>query len=707
MTLPLVALSDRLAQRRHRSLLWIDAERAQGAERLAELRRRLAWAPEEGVLIGDQPLAGLEPLPGRRAGEVLGRSLHWAVYDAFCGFNPNHFAQLAGALAAGGWLVLLSPPAESWPAFLDPEYRQLCVEPWTVQALEPRFLRRLVARLLTDDAVVRWHGPGLQLPQWPAAPRPMEAADGPWKTADQAQAVSRVLALIGQRRGALVITADRGRGKSAAIGLALTRCQPQRPLRVLLTAPSWQATESLRERLAEAFGPLHWQQGVCTLGNLVLHWMTPARLAALRPAADLLVIDEAAAIATPLLRDFSRHYRRLIFATTTHGYEGNGRGFALRFRAELAHQVPRLHELELKTPIRWAPGDPLEATVNRLLLLDAEPGLPPANSQALPRIDTLERQRLVEDDRLLRELFGLLILAHYRTTPGDLRILLDSPNLQLRTLRLEGALLGCVLLAEEGELSPALAEGVWQGVRRPTGHLLPQALIAHEGYTELAPWRAWRVVRIAMHPAWQQRGLGSRLLQTVVAEAAAAGVDYLGASFAATPELLHYWGRNGFVPLRVGDQLDPVAASHAAIVLRPLSERCRQWLPAARQHSARRLRYRLSGTLASLPVELLPPLFAGLQPPPLDQRQWRQLQGFADHRRSLESSLLELDQLLLATVARWPALGLEAADQCLLVERIWRQKAPEALAEPQGARAQLQRLRQLAARLLRVINPAV
>lgn len=310
------------------------------------------------------------------------------------------------------------------------------------------------------------------------------------------------------------------------------------------------------------------------------------------------------------------------------------------------------------------------------------------------------------DETLLRELFGLLILAHYRTTPGDLRVLLDSPNLQVQLLRVAGAVVGCALVAEEGALSDALAEGVWQGVRRPTGHLLPQALIAHEGYAEVAPWRAWRVVRIVIHPDCQQQGLGTALLDALVDQARRAGVDYLGASFAATVDLLGYWRCNGFLPLRVGDQLDPVSGSHAVLVLRPLSAPCKTWFAHARQRYGERLRYRLPGSLRQLPVALLPALFADLAMSAPDPEQRRRLAGFAYQRRSLESTLIELDRLLLATVAQWPAAGLENSDQQLLVARIWRQQPPTEVAEPAGARAQLQRLRELAGRLLERVTPA-
>ena len=78
-------------------------------------------------------------------------------------------------------------------------------------------------------------------------------------------------------------------------------------------------------------------------------------------------------------------------------------------------------------------------------------------------------------------MFGLLLLAHYQTTPSDLRSLLDAPDLALLTLWENEALSGVVLLVREGGLAPDLAEQIWLGRRRPRGQLLPQTLLTHAG----------------------------------------------------------------------------------------------------------------------------------------------------------------------------------------------------------------------------------
>jgi len=696
----LSALDARLSACRHRALIWVSGERSECDRQLAEVVNWLSAVHGKGVVIGNRAYEGVDSMPSARAGQLLGRTLPWAVYDAFSGFNPNSFAQLAGTLAAGGWLVLISPAPGQWTYYDDPEYRKLLVEPWTAVPA-PRYLDRLVRLLEADRSVLRLTSEAQDLPDRPATADQDPSPQPPFMSVDQQKVVEHLVERVGRRRCALVLGADRGRGKSAAIGLALVAVARSRALKVLVTAPSRQALTSLFERVEHELGALTWQGEWARAGVLEIGYLTPSEALKRRPAADLLVIDEAAAVATPILSALSGHYPRLIFATTQHGYEGNGRGFTLRFLDELKRLVPGVEQLQMRTPVRWAPGDPLEQLVSKLLLLDAEPEEPDPGSDEPLRVETLDRDRLLHDEPLLRHLFGLLILAHYRTTPGDLRVLLDSPNLQVHLLMRGAELVGCALIAREGELSEELARGVWEGHRRPTGHLLPQALIAHEGELAVAPWCAWRVLRIAVHPRLQRQGLGGHLLNALVERARREGVDYMGAGFAATRELLGYWRHGGFLPVRVGDQLDPVSGAHSVLVLNPLSARCLRWFQPMRQRYADRLRYRLSGALGSVSATQLPALFADLPVPLPTAGERVRLVGFAEHLRSLESTLLELDRLLSATVQRWPELGLGDDDQELLVARVWRQLPAGEVARPSGRNAQLQRLREVVARLLK------
>lgn len=688
-------LQRQLKQSRQRLLIWVQGEQVWCHRQLETALAPLCTG--QGVLLGRPLTAAGHAIPALKAAElsrVLGTTLDFAVVDAYAGFNPNAFGQLCGTVRGGGVLLLLTPAADRWRDYDDPEYASLCVEPYAPADLKGHFLQHLCSILASSDQLLSWTEAGVDWPRLPQAVQ-AEPVESPCLSPDQAEAVKRVLAVADQRRAALVLTADRGRGKSATLGIAAAHLL-QQGRRVILTAHSRTATGAVFERV-QALAPDCMSQLLFASPDELLH--QPMQ-------ADLLLVDEAAAIPTPVLVALLQCCPRVVFSTTLHGYEGNGQGFALRFRHQLEQHRPNTSEYRLETPIRWAGPDPLEQLSNRMLLLDVDTQLPPSPDQSL-LLETIDQARLSQDPVLLRALFALLLLAHYRTTPGDLRILLDSPNLQIHALMQQGQPLACVLVAEEGELPEALAQAVWEGRRRPRGHLLPQTLIAQEGWDEVASWRAWRIMRIAVHPSLQQQGLGARLLTELERMAVAVGVDYLGASFAASESLLAFWHHCGYQPVRLGEQRDPVAGTHALLVIRPVSDQVKQWLPRAQYWYGQSLLRRLPGALQDLEPERLPLLLADLWRPAVpDLDTLRRLTGFAQAHRTLESSLLPLSWLLEQTLPLWNRAGLAHDDQRLLCQRILRQQAATAVAEPAGKRAQLQRLRNLCDQLLALLPSA-
>ena len=107
--------------------------------------------------------------------------------------------------------------------------------------------------------------------------------------------------------------------------------------------------------------------------------------------AELLVIDEAAAIPLPLVKSLLGPY--LVFMSSTiNGYEGTGRSLSLKLLDNLRQQSNptvvkaqkdgdaaktkavasrSLREVTLEESIRYKPGDDVEAWLNKLLCLDA------------------------------------------------------------------------------------------------------------------------------------------------------------------------------------------------------------------------------------------------------------------------------------------------------------------------------------------------
>eukprot|EP00439_Symbiodinium_sp_Y106_P083040 s8_g22.t2 len=274
---------------------------------------------------------------------------------------------------------------------------------------------------------------------------------------------------------------------------------------------------------------------------------------------DLVMVDEAAAQPTSAMERFfeAAHAMQnlgVVVAGTVHGYEGTGHGLLRALeRAELKGMP--LARLKMETPIRWPLGDPVEKLVADALLLDPEPLPLPSvavDAETDVEIERIRRQSLVSSEEIIREVYGLLAVAHYRTRPADLRLLLDETRMELFAIWTpcggHRRLLACALLLHEQR----------GGLRRHD--LLAEALLpagqAHERASCISA-AFLRVVRLAVHPEVQGKGLGHKLLGGIIRDLSARGdgrADVLGAIFNSNPRLLNFWTSAGFARVPDAEQ---------------------------------------------------------------------------------------------------------------------------------------------------------
>lgn len=587
------------------------------------------------------PPPSLERLPAAKARTRLGGEHDLVVFDAASpgtGLDPDALGAVAGTLVAGGLLVLLTP--DDGGRRPDDDYRRLAAHPWRPEQLTSRYLERCHRLLAGFPGMLRWRqGEGLTATPDDGQESPfadgscpdspcLDSPDPDCLSPDQAEVVRRLTRL--RRRRPLVITADRGRGKSAALGIACARLlvkaeqQRQAPLDILVTAPRASSVAPVFERLAALLPEGQGDERDFEAPGGRVRFVAPDALTDAVAQGEaggpgsLLLVDEAAAIPAALLGEWLAAFPRLAFATTVHGYEGSGRGFALRFRRHLEAQTPQWQSIELRTPIRWAYGDPLERAIDALLCLDAElPTVPkvarvsaPGPGQKLAELPctTLDRDALSRDEAALRAIFGLLVQAHYRTTPADLRALLDAPATRISILGTPRSPLAVCLCVDEGGFDADLAERVLLGQRRPRGHLMAQSLAAHAGEAAALKAPSTRITRIAVHPDWRRLGCGARLIQEAALQAEQAGKALLGASFGADPELLAFWQAQGFRPVRLGLTREAATGEHAAMVALALGEHNRDLI----ERLVRRFERQLPGLLAFELTRLSPPLVLAL-----------------------------------------------------------------------------------------------
>ncbi len=496
-------------------------------------------------------------------------------------FNIDAFAALSGTITAGGLMFVVISPAQ--------------------QDAKSLFLQRFLGFVSLDSRhiYIKQHSENDPLNQalnlsenhhLDSKLTALSHDENGSVTQEQSCAVQAIVNVYrGHRKRPLVLTADRGRGKSSALAIAcaqllLAKGDNQENLHIGITAPDKQSLSVFYAQLQRSLPASqvvqnrviheHGQIEFFAIDDLI---QTPRQL-------SVLLVDEAAAIPVYLLSLLLGQYHRLVFSSTVHGYEGAGRGFTLKFTKELATKTPQWQKYHINDPIRWGNNDPLEALVFKVGLLNAqlteiEP-LGKTNDSAQSdsadssyQFQQIDIAQLAADEALLAQVFSVLVTAHYQTKPSDLKLLLDNPSVRLIIMRTKAAspqVVGVALLLKEGKSAGLTAKDVLaikQGKRRFKSQFLPQALLSQCGYGNAFNFDYLRVMRIAIHPQVQQQGLGALLMSQVKAYAHKQGYDFVGASFAANADLLGFWLQQGFHMVKLGFSKDKASGEHSALVL--------------------------------------------------------------------------------------------------------------------------------------------
>lgn len=420
------------------------------------------------------------------------------------------------------------------------------------------------------------------------------------KTVNQAEAILRFIDAIAEKTldSTVALTAGRGRGKSASLGIAIAAAVAQDYSNIFVTSPSPENLKTLFEFIFKGFDAMNYVEhqdydiiqstnpsfnkaivrvDIKRAGHRqTIQYISPNDNQVLGQA-ELLIIDEAAAIPLPLVKKLLGPY--LVFmASTINGYEGTGRSLSLKLIDQLRTQskniiksntetqvVSRkegnddkdlesirisarsLIEVTLDEPIRYAPGDAVESWLNKLLCLDAKlpkhtkyatRGCPHPSECSLFYInrDTLFSYDPVSE-AFLQRMMALFVSSHYKNSPNDLQLMSDAPAHQLYALF--GPDVGkdasipiplCVVqIALEGEISKdSIRSSLSRGVRAG-GDLIPWLISQQFQDDDFASLSGARIVRIATHPDYTHMGYGSRAIELLT--------DYFEGKFASLEEV--------------------------------------------------------------------------------------------------------------------------------------------------------------------------
>ena len=428
------------------------------------------------------PKDGFSVVAGQSARGLLGRQTHCLIIDAWDGVDPNVLGAVSGVVAGEGILIMIRRP---WgDDDIDEQGRaRLTVLPFTSDQVTTRFQTRFWRHFLGAGGVTLVdQSQGVVAEAQPSV-GPPRALPRRGTHEDQANALMAILKVVQVERRLLVLRSPRSR-QISSFGPAAGEHLRDHGGRFLLVAPSRAAVSPVFEHARSVWVQAAWKNDTLADEKGRLELVVPSQLVDELPEADCVLVDEAAALPIPLLRRLLDHYTRIVFSTTVHGYEGTGRGFAVRFREYLDAKTPSWRELTMETPIRWAPDCPIERGIFAGLALASAPKSGSLMGAAPDKpVENVElcRESLAKDDDVLNQLFGTLVVAHYRTSPADLQRLLDAPNLKVFVARRGNDVLAAAWVALEGQLPVRLARDIFLGRRRPLGHLLPETLEAYSG----------------------------------------------------------------------------------------------------------------------------------------------------------------------------------------------------------------------------------
>ncbi|SON52245.1 GNAT family N-acetyltransferase [Vibrio tapetis] len=642
----LIALSTQAKQRHHRFGIELIGSQEWSLELIEQ------FLQHEGrtntYKLGGEAVTWAKPFPKNGGAQILGHDVDCVVYDAIDGLDANSLTASAGTIVGGGALIVINrhsreshsghrtgqnEPGQQWLDTCFSKTNQISEDgfPSNPVSQDKRHLKDKTAALAT---ITLTEGEAKE-------PTSIDYSD-------QQESIARICKVVeGHRKRPFVLTADRGRGKSASLGLAAALLMKKRDMSILVTAPSPKSVNTLFKHAELNLEGAVRTKHQLTYRNSSIQFVAPDELLSSRPSCDLLLVDEAAAIPVPMLKEITAQYHRLVFSSTVHGYEGCGRGFTIRFLPWLEKARPGTHTLHMSHPMRWAKNDPLENWLFDSFLLNAElPKLATGNSNCLPEFRLITQKELLSDTELLRTCFSLLVNAHYQTSPNDLLHLLSDGSVVLYGAFKLGKCVACITTVKEGRLEADVIDDVAIGKRRPKGHLVPTTIVNHLGYSEVGKFHCHRVMRIAVHPLLQRQGIGSQFIGWLVSDVESDDA-YVATSFGANSYLLDFWIQCGFQPIWLGSSKDQASGCFSVLMVHIASQTPHRWAMECQAYWLQQFVVLLASTYRNLDAGIVTRLLNFATSTPLTDRELNHLRNYVSGGASMDSIIAIGRKLLL------------------------------------------------------------
>lgn len=538
--------------------------------------------------------------------KYLGKSFDILILDNYNDLVPDYLGRLFGIVNGKGLIIYLIEDYEKFEYIKTKFQKHLVTEPYTIEDVKNNFEKRFKRKIKEYDNIIVLDEEGRLIKglinrdyenikiqdRKILLPQNTKFSSRIYKlcvTQDQVNAINLLEGLLEDKKKYYIIVADRGRGKSAALGLTIAGIidilkENKDKYDIGVTALYRYNVDTLFEflELGLKVNNIRYEKRsknkIVIDNKIFVEYRDPINI--LEKRYDFLFVDEAASIPINILYRIVEKNRKVVFSSTIHGYEGTGRSFSVRFLKYLKNiEDAEVEIYKLKDPIRYGDNDPIENFINDVLLLDAEAAY----------IDDLDNTLISEkklkfyevnieewsnqDNPKLKQFIGIYVLAHYQNRPNDFAVLLDAPHHLAFALELENGKIVCsVQAAREGNIEDSVINRMLKNYK-PKGNIIPDVIVKHYRLSDFAKLRGIRIVRIATHFEVQDRGLGSYMLEKLYEWGKNNNYDWIGSSFGLTYELLNFWQKNGFYAVHLSPSKNKVSGEYSVIVLKPISKR--------------------------------------------------------------------------------------------------------------------------------------
>ncbi|MHA1976126.1 MAG: GNAT family N-acetyltransferase [Candidatus Hodarchaeales archaeon] len=493
-----------------------------------------------------------------------------------------------------------------------------------------------------------------------------------------------------------IIVADRGRGKSAAIGLVIAHILVNvsgSKCRVTITAQTISQTQNVFAFVSLGLDKMNIKYqmqrsdgqvtGINISKRRKIEYRNPEEISK-DIRTEILIVEEAAAFPQDKLSEVLFSKTKKILVSTIHGYEGSGRSFQYKI-LETIKRLPRLtHQLHtLKDPIRYAARDLIETLLIETFFLQVEPpairfrNLDNFNKDIrLVSLETHTEKLFEENFPLLKDIMGLLIFSHYRNQPNDLLLIADSCRHFLAYLtsslgdKTDSILLACQL-AKEGALNENVIKQISDG-SFVEGDLIPAIAIRYFS-PNFAKLKGLRIVRIASHPDFRNKGLGRIAVEGIIKKFDS--FDWIGASCGATVKLVKFWKKFGFKSIHIRPIKTPETSEWNIVLVNPLSDQAKAFVEQASRDFFFQFIHLLKQSLFELKPELaLVILQSCVSIPDYKIRITRsgnyRLRKYNDGKLNFLLAVDVLQEIAIAYFIKPLGVTLSSSQELLLISRI-------------------------------------